>query len=391
MTTNYSKLSWIEEIIPGETPANPTFQELPINSIGLVESITTSISERIRSDRMIDDLVIVDADVGGGNDYELSFKAYKPMIISLLQCNKVAIGIVAISGASDISADASGAFNSTITDFTASNVAVGMWLNVSGFVSAGNNGLHRITSVTANQIIVDINISTLVTESAPASVDMEGETYRNSNSPPENYTFKQEVQVNGTPYYGYYRGPQISEMTFDFETGSILTGAMTLVGRDATMQDSALPGESISPVADYRVMNSVSNLAINITGLPAGTVYETFNLAVNNNVNPKKGIGKLGAYGLGSFTNEVTAGVDMYFEDLTAYNYFKASTAFLSSFTLTDADGNIIIATIPACKFESLEMPVPGKDEFLMQTGSIRGVRDAITNCHIQFDFISAS
>ncbi len=391
-TTNYSKLAWIEEVTPGQTPVSPAFQELPINSIGLVESIATEVSEAIRSDRMIDDLVIVDSDVGGDNEYELSFKAYKPLMISLLQCAKNPIGIVAIVGATDIQVvNATNSFDSTTTDFVAANIAVGMWINVDGFSNSANNELHRVTAVTANQVIVDSLISILVDEASGASINIDAETYRNSNAVPESYTFRQSNLVDAVEYIAYYYGQQVSQMTFNFETGAILAGAMMLMGLTAEMTNTPKAGETLVPVADYRIMNSVSNLALIVTGLAAGTVYESFNLTVNNNINPQKGIGTLGAIGLGSFTLEITADMNIYFKDLTAYNAFKNSTGFLSAFQLTDGDGNKIVVTLPNCKFETLESPVPGKDEFFFQTGTVRGLRDPITNCMVQFDFISAS
>ena len=64
-STNYTDFSYIAEVTAGITPATPAFQRLPITSVGLSDSLSTSVSEVIRSDRQIDDLVITDAEVSG--------------------------------------------------------------------------------------------------------------------------------------------------------------------------------------------------------------------------------------------------------------------------------------------------------------------------------------
>jgi hypothetical protein len=44
----------------------------------------------------------------------------------------------------------------------------------------------------------------------------------------------------------------------------------------------------------------------------------------------------------------------------------------------------------PKCKFETLEAPVPGKDEFLFANGTWRALRDATDDYMVQFTFIDA-
>ena len=84
-TTNYTDLSYVVESVPGEIPANPAFQLLPTTGGALQLNISTEVSEVIRSDRQIDDLVPVDAEVSGDINFELSYAPWKPIIQELLR------------------------------------------------------------------------------------------------------------------------------------------------------------------------------------------------------------------------------------------------------------------------------------------------------------------
>jgi hypothetical protein len=214
-------------------------------------------------------------------------------------------------------------------------------------------------------------------------------TTQNGVEVPDSFTFQKTVNVAGTPYYYNFRGAQVGAMTFNFETGSILTASMDIVARSAEGTATAITGQSNTPIADYTLMNSVTSASIAVTGLPVTTEFNSMALTINNNINQAKAIGTLGAVDLASFTLEITGDIEIYFEDLSAYNLFKAASEFSVVITLTDGAGNIIDITLPKCKFESLSGPIPGKDEFLFQTGSFRALRDT-ADYMVEFKFTDA-
>ena len=136
-STNYVDFSYIVEVTPGTTPATPTFQRLPITSVGLTDTITTEVSKVIRFDRQTDELIIVDAEVAGDCNYELSYTPFKPLLLSLMQETEVTI---AVSSATDIAAvNSSSEFTSSTTDFVAEGIIVGMYIRMAGFVPAGQS------------------------------------------------------------------------------------------------------------------------------------------------------------------------------------------------------------------------------------------------------------
>ena len=98
---------------------------------------------------------------------------------------------VAISGATDISAVATGnKFQSSSTDFTAQNIARGQWIYVSGFTESANNGWFKVTEITdANNLAV--SCGTLTNEGSGDSISIAG-SYIWSGSTEHSYTLQQQ-------------------------------------------------------------------------------------------------------------------------------------------------------------------------------------------------------
>jgi hypothetical protein len=384
-STNQTSLSYIEEVTPGVTPASPQFQILPTTGGAPSGKITTTTSQVIRRDRQIDDLVPTDSEVGGEIKYELAYGPFKPLIAALLEGPTV---VVDIAG-TDLFVTGPDTFGSTTTDFDVEEVVVGMNIRVMGFTTAANNGIFKVLSVAPNEIVVDA--STLVSEIAGDSVTIDAECVRNGAETPKSYTFLKFVEGITTPAYFYYTGCQVSKMNFDFQTGAILAGSLELVGLEEIPTTTAKAGQGLVDVASYSLLNSVSSITkIDIQGLPVDTSFSSLNLTVDNGITRAKAIGVLGAVDVAAFTLNVTAAIALYFNDLSTYQLYVNAQAFSIAFTLEDNDGNIMVVSLPKCKFEELDAPIDGKDSFLMLNGSLRALRDDVTNSTIQVDFFDA-
>jgi hypothetical protein len=386
-STNYTDFSYIKEVTPGTTPTGGNFQRLPITSVGLSDSISTAVSEVIRSDRQTDELIVVDSEVAGDCNYELSYVPYKPLLVSLLQGGTATT--VAIGPLTDIGVTSgTRIYDSATAAWVAAGIKVGCFVRFSGFTNPENNGVKKVEAVTATNLTV--TDTGLVTEAAGASASCDSSYVRNGTSVMDTYTFKKNIGQAGTSIF-YYSGCAINTMSFDFTTGSILAGSMGLIGRQTVAQSSDQYTETMVDVPAYDLMNSVSSIqSFDLTGLPAGTAFSSFNLSVDNQINAAKSIGVLGAADLAAFSLNVTADIEVYFEDLSIYNIYKAGTNFSVDVLLKDSSGNDLIISMPYCKFEELSEPVDGKDSFLMESGSLRALRDPTTNMMIQITMIDA-
>lgn len=126
----------------GVTPANPAFQTLRVTAIDLAGKPNTRISDEIRDDRQISDLILVGQNTDGGFSAELSFGAFDSLIEATLfgswaekpgRLNLTAGGaLTSVTAATGTVALASGPA-----------VAPGHLVRLSGFGQTANNGLFR--------------------------------------------------------------------------------------------------------------------------------------------------------------------------------------------------------------------------------------------------------
>lgn len=387
-STNTTDLSYVVETDCGVTPATPTFQILPTTGGGPTGNISTTISEVIRADRMTDDLVVTDSEISGTTNYELSYEPYKPIISSLLmQTTPVT---VALSSQDLAIVATTGVVTGTGTTFL-TDLAVGQFVRIASVTDDSADGVYKIVSITSD-IIMNIGVNKAPADASASDFTMDATIYRNGTDAADNYTFCKRV-VNGvnTSYF-YYRGCQISSMSFNFETGAILSGAFDVMGltEEATETEFAGTVGYTNPPA-YSLMNSVSSISeIDIGGVSASTEFSNLNLTINNNINPAKAIGTLGAAALAPFSLEISADSTVYFEDTTLYNQYLNAQSFYLDIILQDGDGNTIVLSLPKAKFSELDVPVDGKDNFLLQNGSVTALRDPDNNYMVQISMIDA-
>lgn len=383
-STNFTSLGYKKEVTPGVTPSTPDFQILPTTGGSPQSNLTTAVSEVIRFDRMIDDLVLVDNEVSGSINYELSYPPYKPLLESLLRKTGVTVAF------SDQLASVNASSHFTTTgDFTAAtNLAIGQLIYIGGFVDTTINGTYRVTSLASG--ILGVYPAPPADETLPSGL-IDSEVFVNGAEAMDTYTFMKRIEgITNTAYF-YYRGCAISSASMNFETGSILNGTFDVFGRTEEATETEITGQTIVDVPSYTLLNAVNNvISIDIEGLSADTVFSSMNLSINNNTTAAKAIGTLGAHDVTDFTFEVTSDVSLYFQDLIAYNKFINSESFSVTFVLEDGDSNRFQAYMPKCKFETLEPPIDGKDNFLMLDGSFRALRDATLEYVIQFSFYTA-
>jgi len=386
-STNRTDLAYVAEVTPGTTPPTPAFQSLPVTGIGLQTEIATAVSEAIRNDRQIDDLVPVDENIQGSTPFELTFEAWSPLMIALLQGGA---GVAVNLSGSDVDVTQGTSTYSSSGAVNFSTLTPGMFVNIQGFANEANNGPKEVVSSTATDLIVtDQN---LVSQVSGDPVTFDAASYRNGAEEAQAFTFRKGISPSGgTESIFYFNGCEVSQMTFAFETAAILSATMDIMGLSSEATTTPIAGETIVPVVNYSLMNSVNSVVgIEVGGLPATTEFQTMNLTINNNITGAKAIGTLGSFDLASFTLDATGDVELYFEDLSAYNLFKAAGNFSLSIAMKDAVGNCIVISMPNCKFESMEEPIPGKDEFLFQTATFRALRDPVLDYMVQFDLIPA-
>ena len=177
--TNRVALRVTEESEYGVTPASPTLKAVPYKAASdLGFAPETVVSDLIRSDRQVSDLILVGGSTAGGFESELAYGIHDSLLEGVMYsawATNAASDIVA----TDISIDAD-SINTVAEDFTTLNVAKGDFIRVSGFSAAALNGVYRINgTVTSTEIPVE-RAAGAATESAGSSVTIEvGDTLIN--------------------------------------------------------------------------------------------------------------------------------------------------------------------------------------------------------------------
>lgn len=82
--SSQTRLAYIAEVTYGTTPASPVFLNQRFTSESLNANIENIVSNEIRSDRNVTDLIQVGSNAGGSVDFELSYGSFDAWLESLL-------------------------------------------------------------------------------------------------------------------------------------------------------------------------------------------------------------------------------------------------------------------------------------------------------------------
>ena len=383
-SSNRVALRRIVEATYGTTPTTPAFTNMRFTSESVNYNLNNIVSDELRSDRMIPDLIQVGSDAGGDINFEMSYNAFDLEIQGAMAADWATA--VAIANATDV-AVTTGDFSSTTTDFVTEGIVVGQWIKVAGFTNSENNGFHRVTAVSANSMSVN---TTLVNEAAPADVDIDGQMIRNGVTQ-KGYTYQKELTDLASPLYFTFNGGMVNTMALTVATGQILTGTFNVMALGAAVNTTGVTGQSDADGAANDVMNAVDNVVnIQFDDAASTAYFSELSLTVNNNLRGQDAVGSLPHVDIALSRLEVTGSISLYIQDETLYNNYLNATAFSLSFRVEDDAGNAYVFTLPKVKFETGAADAGGLDQDVFQVSDWRALRDPTTNCMVQIDKFAA-
>lgn len=159
--TNRVQLGLVEESSLGVTPATPAISALRItNAPSLAFEPNTVVSEEIRSDRQISDLILVGAEAGGEVGFELSFETLDIIFGGALQNTFVNVAR-RIGSTAEITSVAAG--DMTIVD-TTDDFALGMMIETRNFAEPANNLVAKAEALSDGTSLI---VSAFVLEATP--------------------------------------------------------------------------------------------------------------------------------------------------------------------------------------------------------------------------------
>jgi hypothetical protein len=236
---------------------------------------------------------------------------------------------------------------STTLDFTTLGLIPGQAIYIGGdasltrFASAGNNGFARIFAITANRLSFDKTQNAMVNEANAAQTVriFFGDLIKNEDDPDlivtKTIQFERKVVVG----YEYLMGSHGNELTINMQTADKITLDLSFVSFDADPVEVRKPGQFPAIRTAPEAFNTTSDV-VRIRASKQGSASPLFgfvqemSLAINNNVEPLKAIGVLGAFDASIGDFEVTGDITAYFNDIEAVQAVRNSDSLSIDFAL---------------------------------------------------------
>lgn len=381
------QLAYGTEVSWGVIPA-VAFTEQRMTGEGLNFNIANIVSNEIRADRQITDLVQVDAEAAGPVNFELSYAAYDDWLeAALFSAGWTAA--VAETGTDIDAAAGDNSFNQAAGDFTATALVPGMWIRVGGFSNAANNGYFQVVSVAALKIVV--SGGTLVTEAAGNSITIDNDGMIRNGTTETSFTI--EKFFSDKTQYHAFPGCVISSLALNLNVQEILTGTFEFLGKEM-VRDTATHGSGAYTAAPANgVMNAVANVASlreNGVEVASPTFIRSVTATVSNNLRGIKAIANLGNVDIGVGRGTVTGTLQVYFEDATFVTRYVNGTETSLDFRVQDSAGNAYIVTFPRIKIISQEIVAGAIDQDVVVDMEFQAIRHATLGHTVQIDRVAA-
>lgn len=267
-------------------------------------------------------------------------------------------GIQAASG--DLEIDANGDLISASLDFTTLGIAVGQKIFIGGedaatkFANADNYGLARVRAIEANKLNLDHRDQDYTADTGTGKTIrlyigsfIRDQPVQDPKFLTETYTFEAAYTNLGTNsdenWYEYPKGNYANTFTFSNPGQALATMTMGFVGLDTPdPTQTKATGNRHTPNKTSAFNTSSDYTRIRIqkadeTGLTS--YFDSLEVSVNNNVNPRKVLGTLGAAFVSLGSLEVTGTADVIFTDTGVINAVRNNCTVSLDYGVRNGDG----------------------------------------------------
>lgn len=338
----------------------------------------TVVSDIIRSDRQVTDLIKTNESIGGQFDTELMPGAFNDLLLGMLQASAWSTETELV--ASGVSIDlTSGTPASTLEStgaFTASDVAVGDFVEV---VQGSTRGYFRVlTRPDNNTITVEGPLTGFTTAGTRTDVVVTNGAAAENGTATKSFTFERSYLDHSPTTYEYLTGLEIDTFSVTASASAIVTASFGMLGMSHSSVTSQAAGVSDGADNSTTPFNASNNVAtIGEAGTPGLQVCTELTMEVANNLRQRNVIGTEGAESIGSGEFNVTGQLSVYFEDNTLLEKLLNNTQTSISFGFSDGTGNALIFDMPAVKFTEGVPEVSGKNEDVMLNLGYQAFRDS--------------
>jgi len=382
-TSNRVALRQVAESTWGETPATPTLEAVRFTSESLNYNADFITSEEIRADRMTPDTIQVSSQGAGDINGEWSYGTYDSFIEGAMFSTWAETGSVQGPDTTVAIVKSGGSPNTwTLTDsgngLASNSWVVGQFVKVTGFATAGAF-FAEITSIAAGTLGIQ-PLTDIASEVAGDAVTITPLDYIRNGTTKNSYTIQKAFTDLATPELWNFTGSRISTWSLELATGSILTTTFGVMAKDGQMTETQFSGATVNAANANSVLNAVDNVAaIVFDGDPGGSTFyfNSLSIALDNQLRGQEAVGTLGLIGVEAGRLSLTGSIELYFENSSLFDKFRATTAFGLSFLAQDASGNAYVVTIPRAKYTSMEIVAGGLDQDIFASAQFEAIANS--------------
>lgn len=311
----------------------------------------------------------------------LSAEASPPANVSLEEAG--------VQGASDdFEIDASGNIISTTLDFTTLPLIVGQGLHVGGqaavtqFATAADTGFVRVSAVATNEITIDKTSQTFTIDNGASKTIQLLFGRFVKNVPVDDAEFLErsfhfeatwtDLDSVGTDEYEYAEGNFCNQMTMELPLTDKATCTFNFIGTDTQPPSTSRETGAATPLepvqtAAFNTSADIARLRIqetDETGLT--TDFKSLTVTFNNNVNPEKVLGTLGARYMNAGNFEVDAEAQLVFSNGDVVSAIRENRTLTMDFVLTNSDDGGIMVDIPSLLMGGGDKELPINESVLI-------------------------
>ena len=374
---NLATIAKIAEVTLGTTPGSPELTTITFSGETLKNSIETVVSQAIRSDRQIDDLVKVGSSPDGGYDFELNYGDYDEELRGALGAaawnnHSQALGDVAFDSSAQTLVNTGGEY---------SDVVAGALLTIANAEDSGNNGDKRVVSVSSDGNTVTFAAGSIISTNAnDTTADTAQVAIVNGILKPGMTIEKGVTNTAGTKFFQIYTGMVVDTLSLNIESRAILTGSVGFIGMGRALGTATIDtsGTYTAPISNP-VMNGTSNIgSITVDGVTATEKFKSLSIDITNNLRGKDAMGTEGNFDIGTGTFNLTGTLSAYFLNNDFLTRIDANTSFALELTVTDNDSDAYNFFLPNCKPVNGDPAITAINTDVMIDTEYQAIRSAV-------------
>lgn len=381
--------TWGEIPVSGGSPEAPKLNEFRFTNDSLTQTTETTISEEIRSDRQVSDIVRTAVSAGGEVGVELSFGSHDDLLAGALYDDfSVEVNEVGVSASFTSGSPGPGVFQLLQSPLVQSpnwvaNVVVGQFLRLTGSAnSPTNDGFYKVAFVDAAAGLIRFTSAPASAEAA-GTFNIRGQVISNSVTR-KSFTIEKwfsDVVVDAdspeTGAYQYFTGMRVGTSSLTIAPGAIINGSFTFEGRQAFSVGNTVGDSLPNEVSTADVLNAVDNITdILINGVEdPNCSFTSVEFTIENNLRAQPCIGQLANSGIGLGRTNVSGTIEAYLLDRTFFERYLNFETISISFRAT-LGGDSYVFDFPAVKFISGTTETPGNDADVLVSVEFNAKRD---------------